>query len=168
MNSTETKKWAEAGNKFEVNGERVTTLLRNRARYALLPDCGKKTYLARQILTLLRLEPEAILWVTGWGVWPSSENPELFYKYRRSLGESRSLAEVPAHLCSHADIKDIECLLDICLFFLWDCWLIEHSKELAVFLSHDEFIQVYASDESRLAEFSDLLMRSGLSRTIDS
>lgn len=39
----------------------------------------------------------ALLWITEWGVWPSSENLHLYYRLRQSYGDYRLLNEAPGH-----------------------------------------------------------------------
>ncbi len=83
-----------------------------------------------------------MLWISPFGVWPSSQNLELFYGYRRSFGEVRSLSEAPYHRYGAADSLVIECLIDMILYFVWDAILIDTQNRTAVQFSHDEWLAV--------------------------
>jgi hypothetical protein len=66
--------------------------------YSIPRDAGRKTALSRVFAYLLLRKSSVCVYVTGWGVWGSSENLNLFYGYRRSFGENRPLIEAPVHL----------------------------------------------------------------------
>ena len=57
--------------------------------YSIPRDAGRKTALSRVFAYLLLRKSSVCVYVTGWGVWGSSENLDLFYGYRRSFGENR-------------------------------------------------------------------------------
>lgn len=111
-----------------------------RTRYRTPADAGRKTALARVLASLLPSGSDSLMWITGHSVWPSSENLELFYGYRRSLGESRSLSNVPGHLAADGDRASAECIVALALYFSWDVtialtasrFLLSHDDELIV------------------------------------
>jgi len=111
--------------------------------------------LARALSTLVDCSSEALLWITEWGVFPSSENMALFDGYRRSLGEERSLHEAPGHLFHASDLQELECLLDLAIYFFWDASVFAASVWLRV--SHDEILSIHAKDELSLAIFEEPL-----------
>ena len=55
--------------------------------YSIPRDAGRKTALSRVFAYLLLRKSSVCVYVTGWGVWGSSENLDLFYGYRRSFGD---------------------------------------------------------------------------------
>src|SRR4051812_35243576 len=61
-------------------------------------DSGKKVGLARRLYSLLPAEPEHLLWIRDWAVWPSSQHTPLFMRFREACGERRRLIEAPGHL----------------------------------------------------------------------
>src|ERR1035437_8906535 len=61
------------------------------------PDSGKKVYLARLLYSLVAPDPETLLLVDDWAVWPSSQHMPLFTRFRQALGENRPLIEAPGH-----------------------------------------------------------------------
>jgi hypothetical protein len=97
-------------------------------------------------------------------VWPSSENIGLFDGYRKSLGEHRSLYDAPFHLFTEADSAELECLLDLALYFFWDAILIDGPHTTAFRISHDEYIEVYAKDNASLGAWTDVLEHARLQR----
>jgi hypothetical protein len=117
-------------------------------------DSGRKAALARQISTTVRPgEKNVVVWIAQTGVWPSSENQQLFYALRRSWGEPRSLAEAPYHLFSALDREQLECLLDIVLFFFWDVLVLSPSQAVGLWFSHDEILDLHAGDKAEGALF---------------
>ena len=85
------------------------------ATYSMPRDTGRKTALARTFSALADGPGEGLLWITEWGIFPSSENMTLFEGYRRSLNENRNLASAPGHLFGAAYIEQVESLLDLAL-----------------------------------------------------
>lgn len=132
----------------------------HRLSYLLPVDSGAKTVLARRLKDAVNYSGEGLLWIDGHGVWPSSENMALFEAYRKFLGENRSLNEAPFHLFGEPDSTELECLLDLVLYFVWDAILLEGTRSRAVRISHDEYIDFYARDREALADFERAL--SGL------
>lgn len=68
--------------------------------YSVLNDSGKKTCIARAMAESLAIPKDGLLWITGWNIFPSGENMELFHGYRLSLGESRPLSLAPRAIAS--------------------------------------------------------------------
>src|SRR5262249_46936563 len=67
------------------------------------PDSGAKTGLARLLFSLVVPDPETLVLVDDWDVWPSSQHMPLFTRFRQALGENRPLIESPGHLVSALD-----------------------------------------------------------------
>ena len=107
--------------------------------FAVPVDSGKRTYIARVIAEAIT-DRAALLWITGWGVWPSSENMGLFNRVRASIAETRKLHEANGHLCGKGDGEILECLLDCALYFSWDAWLVDDTAQSAVWMTNDEVV----------------------------
>lgn len=120
--------------------------------FALPADTGKKTALAKLLADLVMTGSEVMVWITGYGIWPSSENMALFDGYRRSTGENRSIGEAPFHLFTHLEAKELECIVALSLYFFWDAFLLNHSAGVLIELSHDEIMDVRVRDRSLLEE----------------
>jgi hypothetical protein len=69
-------------------------------------DFGAKVHMARFLFSLVKPEPEMLLPVGDWAVWPSSQHMPLFTRFREALGEKSNLVEAPGHLVATADSDD--------------------------------------------------------------
>lgn len=134
--------------------------------YLLPSDCGKKTALGRTLVGLMRGKVNGLFWITAAGIWPSSENMALFDGYRQSLGERRPLDAAPGHAFNDSDLTQIECLLDLTLYFSWDSLLFEGPGGVAVRTSHDEFISVYSKNRDGLSQIERTLSEFGLEQVV--
>jgi len=129
--------------------------------FALPADTPVKTALARWISGQVNRKEPALLWITAWGVFPSAENLALFYGYRASLGEPRLLHEASAHLLFEDDREQLEALLALSLYFLWDVILLDLTDRLVIRTSHDEWLSFATEDATRLAEIERTLKARG-------
>jgi hypothetical protein len=111
-------------------------------------DSGAKVSMARFLFSLVTPEPETLILVDDWTVWPSSQHMPLFTRFRQALGESRPLIEAPGHVISASDADDAVSLIATSLLFLWDCYGISASGRDAFYISHDEFCYFASRDLS--------------------
>ena len=118
--------------------------------YRLPTDAGSKNFLARYIAESMFHEPsEVVLEVTGWSVWPSSDNPELFAEYRASLNEHRPIIEAPFHIFSKEEQVSFRNLLNLCLLFFYDCRVLKLGTLDMFAASHDEVCFFNLTDQER-------------------
>ena len=87
----------------------------------------------------------SVLWVTEWGIWPSSENLHLYYTVRKSYGDFRPLWEAPGHEFLKHERTELVTFLDMVLLFGWGCLLFGNAQSSCLTVSHDEWIH-FASD----------------------
>lgn len=127
--------------------------------YRVPIDTGKKTALAKQLVSHFVDEKEGLLWIKDWAAWPNSANMNLFYGYRKSLSESRQLMEAPFHVFSSQDAQSLESLLDLTLYFYWDAILLGSSQDIVLTVSNDEIIEVYARRSEVFDGMIDALSR---------
>jgi hypothetical protein len=130
--------------------------------FAIPADTGKKTGLAKLLADVAANGSESLVWVTGYGIWPSSENMALFDGYRKSLGENRSIDEAPVHVFSSKELRELECILALALYFFWDALLLDHSQGVLIELSHDEIMDVRATDKDIFERLLANVTRYGL------
>lgn len=130
--------------------------------YSIPADSGRKTALSRLFAHLLLRNPSACVYVSGWGVWSSSENLDLFYGYRRSFGESRTLMEAPVHLFEQTEADTFSSILSMAFYFVWDAWIFDTGGKSLVRISHDEWLEVQSDDENTRKEFAAELERCGV------
>jgi len=128
--------------------------------YRIPLDSGAKVALARRIAGALLNCGSALLWITGWGIWPSSEHLDLFDRYRLSFGETRSLGEAPIHLLEKSEEEILVSLISIGLFFIWDMELFDLERKLVVRVSHDGWIEskMSSGEEELCVSLRDDLM----------
>lgn len=130
--------------------------------YSIPSDSGRKTALSKFLSHLLLRGSAVVLYISGWGVWASSENLDLFYGYRRSFGETRSLAEAPVHVFEPADADAFVSILSMVFYFVWDAWVFDTSGQALVRISHDEWLEIFTGDDKSNSEFAAELGRFGM------
>lgn len=86
----------------------------------------------------------ALLWITEWGIWPSSENWHLYYKIRQSFGDLRLLHEAPGHLCLEHEAEDFASFAQIAMLNGWGGYMLTQANRVNAFFSHDEYIDFFA------------------------
>jgi hypothetical protein len=69
---------------------------------------------------------------------------------RAAHGESRPLIDAPALHFEGSDDDAAFSFFMLGALFLWDCYLLAPSGESGVFLSHDEFLRVFARSHDAL------------------
>lgn len=108
--------------------------------FAIPSDAGARVALAREIWAGVGSgQPEALLWVTDWSVWPSSEHMPLADAMRRGFGEDRPLHVAPGCLVRLGEDEQALSVLVMAVLFLWDCWVLSPTGKRAAFFSHDEY-----------------------------
>lgn len=124
-------------------------------------DSGAKVAIARTLVGAILSRGPTVLWINEWGVWPSSEHPDLFKTYRAALGESRSLIEAPIHLCEAGDEEKATSILCMALFFCWGAEIFNLNRELRATISHDGWIdlRIATGQESLGAALANSLNR---------
>jgi hypothetical protein len=103
-----------------------------------------------------------LLNVTTWGVWSSSENLHLFYRLRETYGERRLLDEAPGHLFQKFERPELVSFIQLAVLFGWDFHLHPSPSFIRGFVSHDEWFELYATDERWLEEFISVLKNADM------
>jgi hypothetical protein len=117
--------------------------------YSIPRDSGGKVHMARVIARAFMDNGPALVWVTGTGVWPSSEHMDLFNGYRLSTGDARKIEEAPLQLFGTDDVDALVSILCLGLFFVWDLEVIALNRSLAATISHDEWFEYRVGSENR-------------------
>jgi hypothetical protein len=122
------------------------------ARHALsVPLHGmnwsRLTWLSAFLAESLQDFDNCLLWVTQWGVWPSSENQHLFYRLREAYSERRLLPDAPAHLFLGYERADLTTFIELAPLFGWDFYLLPNTAQARAFVSHDEFLEFRTDDD---------------------
>ena len=145
-------------------GRQVDVASLDEQRFHLPEDSGARMALARMLWDSLASDaPEALVWVTEWGVWPSGEHLPLAAAVRRGYGETRSLHDAPGAIIGRNEADAGLSLVALATLFLWDCWLLLPGGPVACFLSHDEYGAIVAPGQvppeilARLRAYTTLL-----------
>jgi hypothetical protein len=88
-------------------GARLAPLPRQGVHTELTADVGRRCAYANLLTNFLITSEDSIvvLDITDWGAWESSQNLDLFYSYRRYLGENRLLREAHFHVFAARDVR---------------------------------------------------------------
>ena len=117
--------------------------------------------IAHWIAATLTYRMPTLLWITEWGIWPSSENWHLYYKLRESYGDRLLLHEAPGHLFLEHESEDLASFLQIAILNGWGGYVLTQADYVNAFFSHDEYIEFFAKDPENLAVVrSELIDRS--------
>lgn len=85
----------------------------------------------------------ALLWVTEWGIWSSSENWQLYYKLRQTYGDFQLLHEAPGHLFLEYESEDLSTFLQLAMLNGWGGYILTEANYVNAFFSHDEYIDFF-------------------------
>lgn len=116
------------------------------------PLWPRTTWFARFLSLSAIARGESLLWVTLWGVWPSSENLPLFGRVRDSFAEGRPLQDAPGHLFERSELDDLASFVQLCLICVWDFHVLPATTGVRAFASHDEFVHLYVRNPASLDE----------------
>lgn len=86
-----------------------------------------------------------LLWITEWGIWPSSENWPLYYKLRRGAGDKRQLHEAPGHLFLADEADDLASFAQVVMTNGWGGYILPEADRVNAYFSHDECIEFFAA-----------------------
>src|SRR5258708_40076586 len=103
-------------------GEKLTHLDPGTSRSEVTTDVGRRCAYANMLTNHLITDETTVacLDITDWGVWPSSQNMDLFYSYRRYLGEPRLLMDAHFHVFAAAEANEFRNILHLGLISLFD------------------------------------------------
>jgi len=157
IDKEETIRWLSQRGLLDPTGKPSFSKFFQVMDFAIPVDSGRKTALSRIIVSFFEYDDEALLWINEFGIWESSEDRYLFQGFRRSLGESSPLHEKPGHVFSKGDLEATRSLVAMTLYFVWGGILFSPAKNLAIKISHDEFITIYVKDKKEAAIITEKL-----------
>ena len=88
---------------------------------------------------------DCLLWVTESGVWPSSQDLNLFYRYGQALGEHRELSEVPGVRFLGHETADLATHLNLIMYFGWGALVLPNPNWTALQITHDGDVRVISN-----------------------
>lgn len=133
-------------------------LHKERVRYPLEPH--RMYSLAYWMATSITLRQPALLWITEWSIWPSSENWHLYYKVRHSYHDLRLLHEAPGHYFLDYEVEDLGTYLQVAMLNGWGGYVLTKADYINAFFSHDEYIDFFAGRDELLADVRRELIKS--------
>jgi hypothetical protein len=118
-------------------------------------------YFAHWIATQLTYRQPALMWITEWGIWPSSENLHMYYRLRESHGDRSLLVEAPGHLFLEYEAEDLASFLQLSMLNGWGGYVLTEANYVNLFFSHDEYINFFSKDKSNFDEVEKNLASAG-------
>lgn len=115
---------------------------------------------ARAIAHSITFRQLTLLWVTEWGIWPSSENWQLYYKLRQTYGDFQLLQDVPGHLFLEYESEDLSTFLQLAMLNGWGGYILTEANYVNAFFSHDEYIEFFTSTPENLSDLRPLFAKS--------
>ncbi len=114
-------------------------------------------YFAHWVASELTCRRPALLFITEWSIWPSSENWHLYYKLRRTYGDNRQLHEAPGHLFLEHETEDLASFLQLSMLNGWGGYVLTEANYVNAFFSHDEYADFFANTDANLADIRNAL-----------
>jgi hypothetical protein len=148
LSPSESEQWLRDRNRQKPN----VVAGANRAHFAYPQAPGRIRFLSHWIATSLTHEMSALLWITEWGIWPSSENWHLYYKLRQSYADQRLLEQAPGHLFLKHEMEDLASFLQLAMLNGWGGYVLTEADYVNIFFSHDEYFDFFAADERNLED----------------
>ena len=121
--------------------------------YAHGSRSGEERAAAEDLVRALEPWDECLVWINGWGVWPSGENWPQFYSWRGARDEKRSLEVAPGHRFDRDEGELLTELLTLIMENAWDteilCSRAATAEIVRGTISHDEWYEVRGAPDSR-------------------
>ena len=114
------------------------------------------------IAASITLRQPTLLWITEWGIWPSSENWHLYYKLRHAYGDQQLLQESPGHLFLEHEVEDLASFMQIAILSGWGGYILTDADYVNAFFSHDEYIDFFATVDENLADVREFGTRMAI------
>src|SRR2546421_11588071 len=122
-----------------------------RATYARGHRSGREWAVAAACVQALGRWDECLLWVRGWGIWPSSENWPAYYALRGARGERRSLDKAPGHLFDGDEKEAFVRFLAQVMENAWDADVLVVPRIKRIHVSHDEWLELRSTTPTDFA-----------------
>jgi hypothetical protein len=121
------------------------------------PEPYRVFFFAHWIASELTYRRPALLFITEWGIWPSSENWHLYYKLRQTYGDNRLLREAPGHLFLEHESEDLASFLQLSMLNGWGGYVLTEANYVNAFFSHDEYINFFSNTDGIMKDIRNAL-----------
>jgi hypothetical protein len=125
---------------------------------------ARMLFFARILQGLVEGRGRSLLLPTGWNIWASSENWHAYYRIRKSYGDLRFIEDAPGHLFLEHEASDLVTFLHFGVTFGWDFQLLAEDSRVRIFVSHDEWFRISASDDELLSRIVDEMSSANLQK----
>ncbi len=124
--------------------------------FAVPRESGIQLALAREMGDWIESRGPALLWMTD---WPGQQEDETFLvqTWRKAHGEDRPPIEAPGYLLEEKERNELVNLLYFVMAFGWDAFILLPRQKDLVYLSHDEYGDIYTPDLKSLASLQEML-----------
>jgi hypothetical protein len=121
------------------------------------PEPYRVFFFAHWIASELTYRRPTLLFITEWGIWPSSENWHLYYKLRQTYSDNRLLHEAPGHLFLEHEAEDLTSFLQLSMLNGWGGYDLTEANYVNAFFSHDEYIDFFGDKDTNLTDIRKAL-----------
>ncbi len=132
-------------------------------RFAFPAEFYRVTWFAWYLRDVFSGTREVLLWVKEWGIWPSSENWNLYHRLREVQGNRESLQETSGHVFDAKELDDLATFLQVGILFGWDLSVLAVPDHARLFVSHDGYVELASTDEALLARCQSELRSANIS-----
>lgn len=145
-------RWHPAAALFPVRSEPHTPGVVLRRFHVPDYSCPIHTQLRQAVSWMVVDRGSVLVWVHEYGVWNSSEDWNLYYRWRRSMGDSGVIEETPGHMFMAHEAVDAISLLLIARVFGWGFRAVCGEWRRGVSIDHDGHGIVVSDTDASLAE----------------
>lgn len=140
--------WQPVGLLFDHNVSPTTGVL-SRRRF-LIPDGAAPVHavLRAWVSWLTAGRADLLVWIDEYGIWESSEDWNLYYRWRRSTGDPGLLTSEPGHLFGVHEPADAVSLLLMARLFGWGFRAVARDERRALRVDHDGHGVAVAADKA--------------------
>jgi hypothetical protein len=139
---------------------------RHRLRVNFPSKPSQYLWFSRTIESALAPRSSMLVWVTEWGVFPSSQNLHLYYRFKQAYGDLRLLHEAPGHLCLDFEAAEVTTLVYLAILFGWDAHLIPTAGYARAFVYHHDWAEIAFDDASKFQDTCRAFADAGLDLAI--
>lgn len=139
LTKAECKKWC-LNNQIPLSSYDTPAFSEAAKKQFVIPaDAGKRIALVKELTEPFGANSKALVWITDWGVWPSSERQHIFNRLRVSYGCDALLVDQPGQIFGKEEFEDMVSCVTLGVLFLWDVYVLTPLNKRGLFFSHDEY-----------------------------
>ena len=140
--------WQPAGLLFDEEFSTTTGVLSRRRFHIPEGTAPVHSVLRTWVSWLTADRADLLVWIDEYGIWESSEDWNLYYRWRRSTGDSGLLTSEPGHLFGIHESADAVSLLLMARLFGWGFRAVARDERRALRVDHDGHGLAVAADKA--------------------